>query len=66
MKEQNLNLEQPVLASLNAHGEGISQFETEGEKKARGAGSKMGKFKDVETFIVAYNNLQGKKLCSEN
>ena len=59
MKEENLSLEQPAQTLLKAQGEGILQFETEGDSLASGVGSKLGKFKDVEALMFAYNNLQG-------
>lgn len=58
MEDENLNLEQPAGVLLKAQGEGISQEDVVGEDLRNEAGSKLGKFKDAEALMCAYNNLQ--------
>lgn len=55
MNTQFNNLEQPKL--VLHQGEGISQNEIVGANKT-GEGSKLGKFKNEEALLEAYNNLQ--------
>ena len=58
MEETKLGLEQPAENLLKAQGEGISQTEVQGENLREDVGSKLGKFKDAEALMFAYNNLQ--------
>lgn len=58
MKDKTLNLEQPIENLLKTQGEGILQSENEGDDLRVEVGSKLGKFKDAEALMYAYNNLQ--------
>ena len=58
MEDKNLNLEQPAEHLLKAQGEGILQGQERGEDLREDVGSKLGKFKDAEALMYAYNNLQ--------
>lgn len=57
MEERKLNLEQPEK-DFNSQGEEVSQNLDNGVELNESEGSKYGKFKDAETLLNAYNNLQ--------
>ena len=58
MDEKDINLEQPTQNLVKAHGKEILQEEEIGENLKDEGGSKLGKFKDAEALMFAYNNLQ--------
>lgn len=57
MTDKNIDLEQPNI-NLISQGEGFSQDKEIGVEIEIEKGSKIGKFKDAEALLSAYNNLQ--------